>query len=247
MVTVAQTQGSVPRHPGAKMRVEADGTIQGTVGGGKFEALAIAEALKLLPEGKPLLKSYPLKEGETDSFGAICGGVVTLFFEPQPSAAQLLLVGAGHCAQAIAKLAAECGFCVTVVDDRKEWTDLCPGVHHKIWEQSAPEVIRGRAWTQKDAVVLVSRNFMIDRDALEAALEKAEMGYLGMIGSEKKVRQVYEELKAKGVKKEALEKVHAPIGLDIGSDTPAEIAVSILAEILLVLRQGKGGHLKLRR
>ena len=85
---------------------------------------------------------------------------------------------------------------------------------------------------------------MLDRDALEEAVKIKEVGYLGMIGSRKKVLQVYDELKAKGVKKELLERVYAPIGLDIGSDTPAEIAVSVLAEILQVLRKAKGGHLK---
>jgi xanthine dehydrogenase accessory factor len=85
---------------------------------------------------------------------------------------------------------------------------------------------------------------MLDRDALEEAVKIKEVGYLGMIGSRKKVLQVYDELKAKGVKNELLDRVYAPIGLDIGSDTPAEIAVSVVAEILQVLRKAKGGHLK---
>ncbi|NCZ53176.1 MAG: xanthine dehydrogenase accessory protein XdhC [Verrucomicrobia bacterium] len=244
VVTVVETEGSVPRHPGAKMVVLPDGSIRGTVGGGKFESLVIVEAQKRLLDGQNLLKKYSLREGESDSFGAICGGQVTLWFEPQKKAPGLLIVGAGHCAQSIAKLAAECGFHVTVVDDRKEWTEICPGVHRKITEQSAQEVIREVRWTGDDAIVLVSRSFMLDRDALEEAVKVKEVGYLGMIGSRKKVLQVYDELKAKGVKKELLERVYAPIGLDIGSDTPAEIAVSVLAEILQVLRKAKGGHLK---
>jgi len=245
VVTVVQTQGSVPRHPGAKMVVFPDGSIRGTVGGGKFESLVIAEAKDRLKDGQNLLKKYPLREGETDSFGAICGGEVTLWFEPHKKAPVLLLVGAGHCAQAIARLAAECGFHVTVVDDRKEWTESCPGVHRKVVEQTPQSVIRGQKWSGEDAIVLVSRNFMIDRDALEEAVKVREVGYIGMIGSRKKVLQVYDELKAKGVKAEALARVYAPIGLDIGSDSPAEIAVSVMAEILQVLRKTKGGHLKI--
>jgi xanthine dehydrogenase accessory factor len=131
-----------------------------------------------------------------------------------------------------------------VVDDRKEWIEICPGVHRKITEQSAQDVIREVRWTGDDAIVLVSRSFMLDRDALEEAVKIKEVGYLGMIGSRKKVLQVYDELKAKGVKNELLDRVYAPIGLDIGSDTPAEIAVSVVAEILQVLRKAKGGHLK---
>jgi xanthine dehydrogenase accessory factor len=152
-------------------------------------------------------------------------------------------VGAGHCAQAIAQLAAECGFHVTVVDDRREWTENCPGVHRKVTEQTPQTVIREQSWSKEDAIVLVSRNFMIDRDALEEAVKVKEVGYIGMIGSRRKVLQVYDELKAKGVKAEALAGVYAPIGLDIGSDSPAEIAVSVMAEILQVLRKAKGGHL----
>jgi xanthine dehydrogenase accessory factor len=86
---------------------------------------------------------------------------------------------------------------------------------------------------------------MIDRDALEEAIKIRDVGYLGMIGSRKKVLQVYDELKVKGVRKEQLDRVYAPIGLDIGSDTPAEIAVSVMAEILQVLRKAKGAHLKI--
>jgi xanthine dehydrogenase accessory factor len=106
-------------------------------------------------------------------------------------------------------------------------------------------VIRSQHWSGEDAIVLVSRNFMIDRDALEEAMKIRDVGYLGMIGSRKKVLQVYDELKVKGVRKEQLDRVYAPIGLDIGSDTPAEIAVSVMAEILQVLRKSKGGHLKI--
>jgi len=245
VVTVVQTQGSVPRHPGAKMVVFPDGSIRGTVGGGKFESLVMAEAQERLKDGQNLLKKYPLREGETDSFGAICGGEVTIWFEPHKKAPELLLVGAGHCAQAITRLASECGFHVTVVDDRKEWTESCPGVHRRVVEQTPQAVIRGQKWSGEDAIVLVSRNFMIDRDALEEAVQVAEVGYIGMIGSRKKVLQVYDELKAKGVRPEALARVYAPIGMDIGSDSPAEIAVSVLAEILQVLRKTKGGHLKI--
>ena len=242
VVSVVETQGSVPRHPGAKMIVFPDGSIRGTVGGGKFESLVIAEAKERLKDGQNLLRKYPLREGETDSFGAICGGEVTLWFEPHKKAPCLLLVGAGHCAQAIAKLASECGFHVTVVDDRREWTEVCPGVHRKVSDRTPQEVIRDQSWTGEDAIVLVGRNFMIDRDALEEAVKAKGIGYIGMIGSRKKVLQVYDELKAKGVKAEVLAKVYAPIGLDIGSDSPAEIAVSVLAEILQVLRKAKIGR-----
>src|SRR6266513_3106417 len=120
VVTVAATTGSVPRAAGSKMFVYADGRCAGTIGGGKFESLVIAEAQEAIRKKKPLLKTYPLREGETDSFGAICGGEVTVFIEPQITGEALYLIGAGHCARAIAKLAAECGLFISVVDDRAE-------------------------------------------------------------------------------------------------------------------------------
>src|SRR3982751_6347037 len=129
VVTIAATPGSVPRAPGSKMFVYTDGGISGTIGGGKFESLVIAEAQAAIQNKKPVLKTYPLREGETDSFGAICGGKATVFIEPQITGESLYVVGAGHCARAIAKLAAECGLFVTVVDDREDLlADLPPAV-----------------------------------------------------------------------------------------------------------------------
>src|SRR3982750_3479590 len=129
VVTAAATTGSVPRPAGSKMFGYADGGASGTIGGGRMEGLVIGEAREAIETKKPLLKTYPLREGETDSFGAICGGEVTVFIEPQTTSESLFLIGAGHCARAIAKLAAECGLFVTVVDDRGDLlADLPPAV-----------------------------------------------------------------------------------------------------------------------
>src|SRR3954454_7445533 len=111
------------------MFVYADGRFSGTIGGGKFESLVIAEAQEAIRRKKPLLKTYPLREGETDSFGAICGGEATVFIEPQITAEGLYLIGAGHCARAIAELGAERGHVVAVADDRDDLlADLPPAV-----------------------------------------------------------------------------------------------------------------------
>ncbi len=243
LATVAATKGSVPRHPGAKMIVYADGSTSGTVGGGKFESLVIAEALECLARKETRLKTWPLREDQPDSFGAICGGVVTVLIEPQLPAHRLLIVGGGHCAQAIAKLAAECGFHVTALEDRDDILDRCTAAHLRLTD-SAPGYISARDWNEKDALVIVSRHYDLDREALAAALQRGGMGYVGMIGSRRKVLHVYDQLQAAGFTMEQLSGVHAPIGLDIGSDSPAEIAVSVLAEILMVLRGKSGQSLK---
>jgi xanthine dehydrogenase accessory factor len=226
------------------MFVYADGRSSGTIGGGKFESLVIAEAQAAMEKKTPLLKTYPLREGETDSFGAICGGEMTVLIEPQATSEALYLVGAGHCARAIAKLGAECGLFVTIVDDRGELlADLPPAVVG-ISDCAPHDFIASRSWGKDEALVMVSRNHEIDCEALGAAVEQSGAGYIGMIGSRRKVLSVFDRLRARGVSEEKLSRVYAPLGLDIGADSPAEIAVSCVAEILAVLRGRSGKHLR---
>ena len=244
VVTVAATTGSVPRAPGSKMFVYADGRSSGTIGGGKFESLVIAEAQVAMERKSPSLKTYPLREGETDSFGAICGGEMTVFIEPYLGGEALYLIGAGHCARAIARLAAECGLFVTVVDDRAELlADLPPAVAG-ISDCAPRDFIASRSWRNDEALVMVSRNHEIDGEALAAAVEQNGAGYIGMIGSRRKVLSVFDRLRQRGVSEEKLARVYAPLGLDIGADSPAEIAVSCVAEILAVLRGRSAKHLR---
>jgi xanthine dehydrogenase accessory factor len=245
IATIAATTGSVPRAAGSKMFVYYDGRSSGTIGGGKFEALVLADAVEAMREKKPLLRTYPLHEGDADSFGAICGGEVTVFIEPQLTSEALFLIGAGHCSQAIAKLAADCGLFVSMVDDRDElMTDLSPVVA-QIADCSPAQFIASHEWQSDEALVIVSRNHEIDREALAAALTQTGAGYIGMIGSKRKVRDVFDDLRRRGVPEEKLAKVYAPLGLDIGADSPAEIAVSTVAEVLAVLRQRTAKHLRL--
>lgn len=227
------------------MFVYADGKSSGTIGGGKFESLVIGDAQAAMREKKPLLKTYPLHEGESDSFGAICGGEVTVFIEPQKTSEALYLVGAGHCSRAIAKLAAECGLFVSVIDDRDELLNDLPLAVTQISDTSPASFIASRDWQSDEALVIVSRNHEIDREALAAAVTQTGAGYIGMIGSRRKVRMVFDDLHGRGISEELLSRVYAPLGLDIGSDSPAEIAVSTVAEILAVLRQRTARHMRL--
>ncbi len=247
LITIAATRGSVPRSAGSKMLVYADGTASGTIGGGKFEALVIEDAAKAMQSKQPLLKTYPLHETSPESFGAICGGEVTLLIEPQLLSESLFLVGGGHCAQAIARLAVECGLFVTVIEDRSEITTGLQKPIVTVRDKDAPDFIRGRSWKSDEAIIMVSRNYELDREALAAALEISGAGYIGMIGSNRKVQRVYDELRERGVSEENFKRVYAPLGLDIGADAPAEIAVSVLAEVLAILRGKNAGHLKSTR
>lgn len=244
LVTIAATSGSVPREAGAKMLVYANGKITGTIGGGKFESLVVEETLRQIRHKKPLLKTWPLRENEPASFGAICGGEVTLLIEPQIISEAIYLIGGGHCSQAIARLAAQTGLHVIILEDRPEILAAFTDAHEKI-VHPAPEFIRNRGWLPDEAIIIVSRHYQIDQEALAAALENPGAGYLGMIGSRRKVLRVFDELKMRGISQEKLSTVHAPIGLDIGADSPAEIAISILAEVLQILRGRTGGPLRI--
>ena len=243
LATVVATKGSVPRAPGAKMLVYADGTLAGTVGGGKFEALVIEEALAAIAGGVPRLKTYTLREGEPQSFGAICGGEASVFIEPLTAGEALWIIGGGHCSQAIARLGRECGFYVGVVEDRADQAapERFPGVNRLVTDRAAPEFIAGREWVAQDALVIVNRHAGLDKLALDAALRRPVPGYVGMMGSRRKVARVFDELVAEGHARADLARVHAPIGLDIGADSPAEIAVSIIAEVLRYSRRREGG------
>ncbi len=242
LTTVAATTGSVPRQAGSKMLVYADGKISGTIGGGKFEALVVEDSIKTIAAKKTLLKTYPLREDKPDSFGAICGGEVTIMIEPQNLSSAIFIVGAGHCSLAVAKVAIDCGMYVTVVEDRADLLENFPASSSRVVANAA-EFIFQRDWNDDEALVLISRNYELDREALAAALKKTGAGYIGMIGSRRKVHRVFDALK-QVAPVERLKDVYAPIGLDVGADSPAEIAVSVVAEILQVLRKRKGGHLR---
>jgi xanthine dehydrogenase accessory factor len=240
LATIAATRGSVPRQAGSKMIVYPDGTISGTIGGGKFESLLAADCLAALQTGTAVLEDYILREGHPGSFGAICGGEVTVLIEPQGTAESIYLVGAGHCAKAIAQVARTCRMRISVIEDRGDIMEAFEPADCKIADIPAVEFISQRDWKPGDAIILVNRNYQLDRDALEAALGRTGFGYLGMMGSRRKVLRVYDELKQRGIDPRAFERVHAPIGLDIGADSPEEIAISVLAEILAALRHRSG-------
>lgn len=244
LVTVAATRGSVPRAPGSKMLVYASGAFTGTIGGGKFESLVIEDARQQMREKQPLLKNYPLHESSPESFGAICGGEATVLIEPQALSEAIFLIGGGHCALAISNLALECGLFVTVVDDRVEVLKNFPAQTMIVSDVAPSNFIASREWQPDEALAIVSRHHEIDREALAAALKTHGAGYIGMIGSDRKVKRVFDQLRQLGVSEGSLARVYAPLGLDIGADSPAEIAISVVAEILAVLRGREAGHLR---
>jgi xanthine dehydrogenase accessory factor len=236
LATVVSTGGSAPREAGARMAVMPDGSIVGTVGGGILEKTVIEDALAVMGEGRPRLARYDLTVGE-GGIGAECGGRAEVFLEPVGSAPHLMIVGAGHVGLALARLGVDAGFMVSVIDDRPEFAEKAaiPGI--RVVARSADDPSLRDLVTEHTAIAVITRSHMMDREALQNLAETGAF-YVGMIGSRKKVAAEMKALTEAGVDPEALARVHAPIGVAIGAETPAEIAVSILAEIIAVRRTG---------
>jgi xanthine dehydrogenase accessory factor len=237
LATIVKATGSTPRQAGTKMLVYPDGSIVDTIGGGSLEANVITEAQAALGEGKPRLVRYELRDSEVGDPG-ICGGEAEIFIDvinPHPT---VLVVGAGHVGRSIAVLSSFLGFRTVVLDDRAEFANAerLPQADEIIVGDIGEELARFNI-TPQTHVVIVTRGHEHDRDALRRAVS-SPAAYIGMIGSRRKVKMVFDELQKDGVTTEALAAVHAPIGLDIQAETPEEIALSIMAEIVMVRRGG---------
>jgi xanthine dehydrogenase accessory factor len=237
LVTVVKTKGSVPREAGAKMAVLGDGSIIGTVGGAILEARAIEKAKEVIRAGKPCTVEFNLNDPLKTDTGMICGGWMELFIEPLITSPTLTIFGGGHCGKPLADMADLLGWGVVVYDDRPEWAnqERFPYAREvkvgdflemaKSWQSASPAY-----------VAIMTRGHEFDEIVLREMLNK-QWDYLGMMASQKKKTEIFDRLKANGVDAALLEKVSSPIGLDISSETPAEIAVSILAEMIKVYRQ----------
>jgi len=237
-VTIVRSNGSTPQRTGAKMLVFADGRIVGTIGGGCYESDAIARARDAIATGKPALVTFDLNDDFVQESGLICGGQMEVYIDPIAPAPALYIVGAGHVGWHLARMAADAGFRIHVIDDREKFANA-----DRFPAAETIEVDDIGAWLHRAELppsayaVVVTRGHTHDFDALRA-LAARDLRYIGLIGSRAKVARIFEALEAEGMPVECLGRVHAPIGLDIGAITPAEIAVSILAE-LIAIRHGK--------
>jgi xanthine dehydrogenase accessory factor len=227
VVTVVQTAGSTPRKLGTKMIVFPDGTIFNTVGGGAIEKTIIQDALDVLTSAEPKLVKY-----QTTDLGMCCGGEMELFIEPLGVKEKLIIFGAGHVGAAVARVGKFLNFHVTVVDDRPEYADQSRipeadriiAKYHEIALQEIPFDLHTH-------IVIAMYDHRYDTEILLACGQKP-FAYLGMIGSKRKAIKALNHLRESGMSEETVKKIHTPIGLNIGAQTPEEIAVSILSEIV---------------
>lgn len=229
LVTVIGVDGSAPRAAGARMLVYADGEIVGTVGGGTFEHRLIGEALEAIASRTPRRYTVHL----TRDLGMCCGGAMEAYVEPLAPQEQLVVYGAGHVGAATARLAATLGMDVTVVDERDEWTERLPEL--RTITQDPRRALDSLPFHPQAYHLIVTHSHALDQDLVEAILPRT-YAWLGLIGSRTKVARFLLRLRAAGMDPALFERLSAPVGLDLGAETPEEIAVSIAAELVRVRR-----------
>jgi xanthine dehydrogenase accessory factor len=240
LATVVRTAGSTPRKGAARMLVDRDGVV-GTIGGGRIENEVVEACRALLMEGaaaRPKILRYHL----THELAMCCGGEMEVFVEPIVPEPTLVVCGAGHVARALVPLARSVGFLPIVIDEMEEFASA----------ERFPDAVRlvhsfdPRDWSDvpmddETYFIIVTRDHAVDQKLLEATIGR-ELAYLGLIGSRRKIEMFKQRLAHKGVEPARFERLHAPIGLDIGADTPEEIAVSIVGQLIQVRARRRGAR-----
>jgi xanthine dehydrogenase accessory factor len=235
LATVVQVSGSTPQNPGARLLLRQDGSSAGTIGGGAIER-AVLEALREVEQrGVAKLQSWDLSR----DLGMCCGGSMSLFLEPIGVTPRLWLCGAGHVAQPTAALARSVGFELIVIDEREEWNTAArfPGCRTELADPA--DAVRRQALGGRDWILICTHDHRLDDEVLRAALTQP-VRYVGLVGSRRKVYRLLQRIAARRQRGEGaldLSRLYAPVGLNLGAESPQEIAVSIISE-MVALRHG---------
>lgn len=237
LVTVVRTSGSTPRHAGARMLVHEDGSLTGTVGGGNAEAAAVEAARRALETGECALLDLDLQT----KLG-VCGGAMQVFVEPVLAGLPLVIVGAGHVGAAVARMAHDLPLRLTVVDDRRELLDelaVLDGIAR--WDTEPEDFAQRLHVPPHGGILFASRNHELDARYLAAAFEAEreqgrEFAFCGLLASRRKAARLRERVCPDESSRQRWDRMQVPVGLELEAETPAEIALSILAEAMSVLR-----------
>jgi len=239
LATIIQVQGSIPSYESSKILIRDDGSTVGTVGGGCVEAEVWSVAQEVMREEKPRRLHFNLNSKPEYEDGLLCGGSVDIFIEPILATPTAYLFGGGHVSLYVARVASVAGFDVVVVDDREAFAskDRFPQASETYagpWEETFPKL----KISDYSYIVIATRGHKGDLTCLRWAVTTPAR-YIGMIGSKRKVIEIFKLLEGEGIPGEKLDRVHSPIGLDIGALAPEEIAVSIVAEMIAVRRNAR--------
>jgi xanthine dehydrogenase accessory factor len=245
LCTVVKSSGSTPRHVGSKMLVYPDGKFIGSIGGGDLEHRVLDEAWIAMGDGESRLLTYNMSDPSRGDVG-VCGGAVEVFVEPILPPAMIVVIGAGHVGKAVVHLAKWLGFRVAVSDDRPEFCtpESTPGAdeYYPVEMEKLTEHLK---INKRTYIVITSRGSNVDQEGLPSLLE-SNAAYIGVIGSKRRWLTTVKALKEKGVPEEKIARVHSPMGLELNAETPEQIAVSILAEVLMVKDKGTGKTMKMK-
>ncbi len=248
LVTIIEADGSSPRGIGAMMLVDNNGELlAGTIGGGAVEEKAKKDAAECTRRGISRTISYNLghKKGEESSLPMLCGGEIKVFIKVFKKQDELIIVGAGHIGEKLAKLAKILGYGVTVIDNRQQFItrDRFPEADELLLGE-IESLLKQIPISENSNIVIVTHGHQFDQQALEAVIDSPAR-YIGMIGSTAKVNACFDMLRRKGISEETIKKVYSPIGIDLGGETPEEISLSIMAEIQAVKYGKKVASLKI--
>jgi len=236
LATIVEVRGSIPSYESAKLLVREDGSMAGTIGGGCVEAEVWNAAREVMETEKPKHLTFSLGQDAAYDNGLICGGQLQVFVEPVLPIPHAYIFGAGHISKSLSKAATLAGFATVVVDDRESFANRerfpeAQDVHAEEYEELFPKL----AIHENSYLIIVTRGHRDDMRVLKLAIATPAR-YIAMIGSKRKVLNVVRELEKEGTPRAAFDRIHAPMGLDIGAISPEEIAVSVTAEMIAVRR-----------
>ncbi len=232
---IVETKGSTPRKVGAKMIVYEDGSIYDTIGGGNLEKKVIENAIEQIKKNEPGLFKHDLLHQHS----MCCGGTVTIYIEPIMKKKRLYIFGAGHTGVALADFASSMDFEIFMIDDRKEYLDQVTNQEVNKLHASYSEVLTALPFDENTYAVILTYEHSIDRDILSYCIGQPH-AYLGMIGSNRKVKLTKKMFLEGGIAtEEQLENIDMPMGVDIEAEGPKEIAISILAKLIQVKNECK--------
>lgn len=239
MAVVTRDQGSVPRHAGSKMLIFGDGRTLGSVGGGELESRVANVAREALCDGKPRVISHSLVDPGRGDPG-VCGGQVEVYVEPYLAPHTLYVFGLGHVGRSLASLGHWLGYRVVAWDDRPEQATRDNAPHADILISGSPdELLTAQPVDARSFLALVTRNIEVDRHLLPLLLD-TPAAYIGVMGSRRRWEAAKQRLLADGLPVEKLARITSPIGLELQAESPHEIAISIMAQIIMVQRGGDG-------
>jgi xanthine dehydrogenase accessory factor len=236
VATIVQVNGSIPSYESAKLLVREDGSMMGTVGGGCVEAEVWNAAREVIETEKPRHLDFSLGQDAAYDNGLICGGQLNIFVEPVVPQPRAYIFGGGHVSKSISKVATIAGFSTVIVDNREAFAnrERFPEAE-ETYAEEYEDVFPKLPVTSSSYIIIVTRGHRDDMRVLRwAATTPAR--YIAMIGSKRKTISVVHELEKEGLPREAFEKIFAPMGLEIGAESPEEIAISVVAEMIAVRR-----------